>query len=220
MALIDDKEAVITQAGKIIAKYLLKGVAQGCSSSVLVMTLVTIMLCWQIEELDLGFIFPCTDGGDSAQHWWSLSPEANPGVAYDDIFTAKGGGKQWATRLLPDEVIRRMVEINSRLMRALRALCLPVGLSKTIVTGFFFDEQRNYFQPDIQLQVFSEKGEAHITFSPIQDIMPHLGITHEAPGNIGEQLTVLELEQEAKVYELVNDPDLHPKMVLDMKVLG
>ena len=46
--------------------------------------------------------------------------------------------------------------------------------------------------------------------------MPHLGVQHEVPSHSGEQLRTLEFEQEVKIQQMILDPELHPKMLLDM----
>ena len=116
----------------------------------------------------------------------------------------------------PEEVIANIKVINEKLMQALRALCLPVGLTKTIVTGLMFDDKGARYHPTVELEVFSEQGEASIHYSPLEDIMPHLGIIHSNPDEEHLQLSAIQIEQEAHIMQMVSDPDLHPKMLLDM----
>ena len=214
MAFTDTKECVINKGTEIVARYMLGGVPQGCSSSVLMMVIVTILVGWQVEKLNLGFIFPSE--GQSTQ-WWDMELQASPGLAYaDDLFAATGGGRSWENRLTAEEVISRMTTICEHLMGALRALCLPVGHLKTVLTGFFFDEEGNKFVPEVEMAVFSEVGETSIRFKPIEEIVPHLGVIHHTAGMVGHQMHVMQVEQEAKMIPLIHDPDLHPKMLLDM----
>ena len=215
MAVVGDKEAIICKGTEVVARYALYGAPQGCSLSVLMMAIVTILIGHQVVQLQLGFIFPC--GADCSPAWWTSSCKQQPGVAYaDDLYAATGGGLSWEHRLPADVVIANMRIINQKLMDTLRALCLPVGHTKTLVTGYLFDNEGKRYHPSCELSVFTEKGEQTINYSPLEDILPHLGIQHEVPECSGNQLRALELEQEIRIHQLMHDPDLHPKMLLDM----
>ena len=46
--------------------------------------------------------------------------------------------------------------------------------------------------------------------------MPHLGVVHATPEDEHIQLSAIQVEQEAQILQMAADPDLHPKMLLDM----
>ena len=215
MAFVGDKEAVLTKGAQILARYMLDGVPQGCSSSVMMMVIVTILIGQQIMQEGKGFTFPSTERDKEC--WWGSATTDYVGAAYaDDIFAPTGGGKSPEAKMSVEQVIENIKAINIRLMQALRALCLPVGLAKTIVTGLLFNRQGVRYHPTVELEVFSEKGESHIRYTPIEEIMPHLGVVHAMPGDGHIQLSTIQIEQEAQIMQMASDPDLHPKMLLDM----